>query len=98
MFRTEPSEDYAMLSGFIAYLFEGAYHAYGFDAAANERFFDALIREELLNWMCLYNFEDCVETAQGKFMEWMDMGSNAADDNNPIDADIKSPVYETAIR
>ena len=73
------------------------YNNYGFVASNEEVYFDALVRSELIDWMCAYEFGTCVDDAMNQFTSWMDI-TVPTDENNPIAVDIKSPVYNTAIR
>ena len=95
MFKEESSSDYEALQNYLTSLYGQLYIDYGFDAQGEEEFLDSLIREEMISWMCAYNFGDCVSQANTLFASWMD--EQSPDDSNPIPADIKAPVYSTAI-
>ena len=92
----DQEQDYVHLQGYMTNLFGQAYMHYGFDPKPNEVYLDALSRAELITWMCLYDYQDCIQRSKGAFQEWMDEAD--PDANNPIPVDLKQPIYDTAIR
>ena len=94
MFREVP-EDLEELQGYMTMLLGDKFDEYGFSAALKDTYMDALIREELISIMCLFDYGDCVSTAQYYFNRWI--SESDPDNNNPIPVDIKAPVYKTAI-
>ena len=95
MFREESDSSYAALKYYLEYIFGPLYDLYGFTAQDDEIYLDTLIREEMISWMCMYNYGDCVSQATSMFSSWMT--ESTPDDINPIPVDIKAPVYKTAI-
>ena len=96
MYRDMGAE-YTPLQDYLKLLLAELFDSYGFTSSQGEKFFDALLREELIEVMCAYEYGTCVTDAMVMFAEWMST-TNPSDDNNPIPADIKGPVYNTAIR
>ena len=59
MFR-DMGADYTPMQDYIKLLLADTYDSYGFTAAGDEVYFDALIREELIQWMCAYEYDTCL--------------------------------------
>ena len=86
-------EDHVILRDYVTSLLSNLYSdLVSFEVSTGDSMQDILFQIELIEWMCLYGYADCVNNAKQKFGEWMASGKNS------IAPDLKQSVYKVAIR
>ena len=86
-------EDHVALRDYVISLLGNLYsELVSFEVASGDPMQDILFQIELIEWMCMYGYADCVNNANQRFGEWMDSGTN------DIAPDLKQSVYKVAIR
>ena len=87
------AEDHAALRDYVTSLLDSLYsQLVSFEVSSDDSMQEILFQIDLIEWMCLYGYADCVNKASQKFGEWMSSGTNN------IAPDLKQSVYEVAIR
>ncbi len=64
-------------------------------ASEGDTFSTILSRELAMQWMCLYDYQDCLDLAAQEFSSWM--SEEDPDAVNPIAPDMRRNVYATAV-
>ena len=86
-------EDHVALRDYVISLLDNLYsELVSFEVSSGDSMQDILFQIELIEWMCLYGYADCVNNANQKFGEWMASGTNN------IAPDLKQSVYKVAVR
>ncbi len=92
MLRTDEA-NHAPLRAYLTSLLTDLYEAGDqFVVEDTDSMQDIFFKIELIEWMCLYGYEDCAQTADETFGAWMESGENT------IDPDLRQSIYKAAIR
>ncbi len=87
---------YLSLKAYVTNLLADSYDSVGFDAQEDDSYLVVKRRNLLIEWLCMYGYEDCVANAVTKFDEWME--ASDPDEVNPINVDQRRIIYEVALR
>ncbi|XP_052782181.1 putative aminopeptidase-2 isoform X1 [Mya arenaria] len=82
---------YGSFKSFMLSKLSGPFQHYGLDDT-NATHIESLTRSKIAGLACSYGLQECVNEAVRLFEQWMDNP-----DRNPIDPDLRLPVYCTAI-
>ena len=86
-------EEHVPLRNYVVSLLGNLYtDLVSFEVSSEDSMEDILFQIDLIEWMCLYGYADCVNNAYQKFGEWMSSGTNK------IAPDLKQAVYKVAIQ
>jgi len=88
---------YGQFKKYMLKLLEPIYQKLGFQAKPGEEHLDIRLRKKIVNWACSMGHEDCIDKATTSFKNWMFMPNPDAEDKNPIDVNLKTVTYCTAI-
>nr|CAD7455286.1 unnamed protein product [Timema tahoe] len=91
--RGAPSYDYYAWKRFILKLLNKAYTTLGSEGKDTDGHVTKLFRNQILTWVCNLGDYACVSSAKQRFAAHM-----SDPYNNPIDPDLKTVVYCTALR
>ncbi len=92
----QDKQAYPALKSYVTNLLKDLYSDLGFDIQLDDTYPTIQKKNLLIEWLCLYGYEDCVTTAVEKFSEWMT--TSDPDEENPIGVDQRETIYEVAIR
>ncbi|TRY78420.1 hypothetical protein TCAL_01678 [Tigriopus californicus] len=95
MMKRNPGRDELM-----AYMSSKVNHIYqrlGIDSLESDTFFDTLLRDLSVGYLCSFGNPDCTNPAKAKFAEWMSSSDPDEENSNPIDAAVRSTVYCSAV-
>eukprot|EP00088_Acartia_fossae_P031208 TRINITY_DN3213_c0_g1_i1.p1 TRINITY_DN3213_c0_g1~~TRINITY_DN3213_c0_g1_i1.p1 ORF type:complete len:964 (+),score=231.16 TRINITY_DN3213_c0_g1_i1:49-2940(+) len=88
---------YGEFKQYMLKLLAPIYRKLGFQGKADDQHLDILLRKKIVSWACSMGHEDCIEKATSTFRNWMGMQNPDVEGKNPIDVNLKSVTYCTAM-
>ena len=83
------SAAYGMFKKYLKGEMLSTYRTLGFVTKKSDRIDDISLRQNIVKWMCDFDYEDCQRQSVELFGEWM----NSLDSYNPIDPALRTTVY-----
>jgi len=88
---------YGEFKKYMLRLVDPIYRKLGFTSRPDDTHLDILLRKKAVSWACSMGSEDCQEKAKEKFGSWMGMVQPDAEQQNPVDVNMKYETYCNAI-
>eukprot|EP00095_Tigriopus_kingsejongensis_P012300 maker-scaffold692_size110616-snap-gene-0.19 protein:Tk12300 transcript:maker-scaffold692_size110616-snap-gene-0.19-mRNA-1 annotation:"aminopeptidase n" len=93
----ERTAGYGEFQRYMKTLIHPLYNRLGFDPKPSDSHLDVYLRSNVVSWACSIGIQECKSKTQVEFRRWMDQIKPDDEGANPVDVNLKRPVYCYAI-
>merc|ERR1719167_339337 len=91
------TSSYGDFKRYMLKLLSPIYRKVGYRPRPEDQHLDILLRKRVISWACAMGHEDCKAATKSNFNSWINMINPDAEGGNPIDVNLKTATYCSAI-